>query len=345
MQKPIARWAVTGLTALGMLHAAACNKQSSDDKTDTPAVVVVYVSVDEQFAREILAAFEQQTTIKVKPLFDTEAGKTTGLVRRLEAERDRPRADVFWSSEVFNTITLARDGLLTPYEPPTAADVPAEYRDPAGYWTGMGFRARVIAINTRLLPPDQAPKNWEDLADPRWTGQVAVANPLFGTTRGHVAAMRALWGEEKYRSFLQQLRANGVTVADGNMSATRLVANGEAVLCATDTDDVRVLRANGSPVEAIHPDMGDGGTLLIPTSVAVVRGGPNPDAAQRLVDYLASAEVERMLARSDSGNIPVRAKLREELGMTLPPATKLSFDAIADHIDDAPKLADEILRQ
>lgn len=325
---------------------AGCRESAPSDASSgaKETAVVVYVSVDEQFAREILAAFEKQSGIPCKPLFDTEAGKTTGLVRRIEAERDHPRADVFWSSEVFNTILLARAGLLTAYEPPTAADVPAEYRDPAGYWTGMGLRGRVIGINTRLLPVADAPQKWADLADPRWKGKVAIANPLFGTTRGHVAAMRALWGDAEFRAFLQKLRENGVIVADGNMSATRLVASGEAVMCATDTDDVLVLRAGGSPVEAMYPDMGDGGTLLIPSTVAVVRGGPNPEAAHRLVDYLASAEVERMLAKSDSGNIPVRAALRAELSMTLPPASKVSLNAIADHIDDAAKLADEILR-
>jgi iron(III) transport system substrate-binding protein len=335
-----------GIAVLCAASIAGCRESAptSPSSGESAAAVVVYVSVDEQFAREILATFEKRTGIKTKPLFDTEAGKTTGLVRRIEAERDHPRADVFWSSEVFNTITLARAGLLSAYEPPTAADVPAEYRDAAGYWTGMGLRGRVIAINTRLLPPSEAPTKWIDLAGPRWKGQVAIANPLFGTTRGHVAAMRALWGDAAFRAFLQTLHDNGVIVADGNMSAMRLVAAGEAVMCATDTDDVRVLRAGGSPVEAIYPDMGDGGTLLIPSSVAIVRGGPNPESAHRLVDYLASAEVERMLAKSDSGNIPVREALRTELGMTLPPASRISFNAIADHIDEAAKLADDILR-
>lgn len=307
--------------------------------------VVVYCSVDEQFARQVLAEFEASTGIQTRPLFDTEAGKTTGLVRRIEAERGRPRADVFWSSEVFNTILLAREGLLTPYEPPTAGDVPAEYRDPASCWTGVGLRARVIAYNTKLVAGQEVPRRWRDLAEPRWKGKVAIANPLFGTTRGHVAALMAAWGEADFEQYLRRLRSNQTVLADGNAKAVALVARGEVLLCATDTDDVRVAKANGELVEAVFPDIGDGGTLLIPCSVAIVAGCPHPETAQRLVDFLASAEVERMLARSDSGNIPVRSALREELGLTLPPASKLSLDAVADRLDEAGRLALRILRE
>lgn len=82
---------------------------------------------------------------------------------------------------------------------------------------------------------------------------------------------------------------------------------------------------------------------MIPCSVALVKGGPNPEAARRLVDFLVSAEVERRLAKSDSRNIPVRAKLRAELGVELPPETHLSYDAIADAMDVSLEAVREIL--
>lgn len=324
--------------------AAAAVAGCRDNKTSDAQTVVVYCSVDEQFARQVLDDFEKRTGIKTKPLFDTEAGKTTGLVRRIETERDHPRADVFFSSEVFNTIRLAADGLLTPYEPPTAADVPAEFRDDAARWTGLGLRARVIAYNTKQVSADDVPTTWQELADPKWKGKIAIANPLFGTTRGHVAAMRALWGQEAFDAYLAGLRANDVRIVDGNMVAMRLVASGDAALCATDTDDARVMQASGAPVAAVFPDMGNGGTLVIPCTVALVAGGPHPAEARALVDFLVSADVERLLAKSDSGNIPVRAALCDELGMTRPPPGPIDFDAVAEHLDDAPNLALERLR-
>ena len=155
--------------------------------------------------------------------------------------------------------------------------------------------------------------------------------------------MFALWGEADARAFLTELRDGGAVMVDGNSAAVRAVLSGRAVFAATDTDDVWLAQRAGGSLTLSYLDMGDGGTLLIPCSVALVKGGPNPEAARRLVDFLVSAGVERRLAESDSRNIPVRAKLRAELGMTLPPETPISYDAIADEMDVSLKAVREIL--
>src|SRR5688572_33411913 len=87
--------------------------------------VVVYTSVDEPVARPILDEFTKKTGIKVVAKFDAEASKTAGLVQMLRAEKDHPRADVFWNNEIFHTINLAEEGVLAEYSSPAAADVPA----------------------------------------------------------------------------------------------------------------------------------------------------------------------------------------------------------------------------
>lgn len=302
-------------------------------------VVTLYTSVDEPFVVEVINSFEKQTGVKVQLVTDTEAGKTTGLVRRIEAERDRPQADVFWSSELFNTIRLARAGLLAEYRPP-AEGITDRYKDPAGKWTAFGLRARVIAYNTARLKPEQVPTRWRDIAETRWKGQLAIADPRFGTTTGHFAAMYALWGEQNYIAFLKGLaEVTQGKLMDGNATAARRVGAGEALICATDTDDVYARQNRGEPVALVYPDMGDGGTLLIPNSVGLIAGAPHPRTARRLIDFLTSAETERMLARSDSRNVPVRASLREELTMDLPPETAVSFEQIAGALAPAMNLA------
>jgi len=311
-------------------------------KADSPRIVV-YTSIDDQFAREVLDAYQARTGQKLAIVFDSEAGKTTGLVRKIEAEADRPRCDVFFSSELFNTILLARKGLLEPYDPPAAADIPARYRDPAHRWTAIGLRGRVLGFDPDRVSPETLPSRWEELARAPIAGRLAYANPLFGTTRGHVAAMYALWGPERLRAFLTGLRENQALMLDGNSSAVRAVMGGRTMFCATDTDDVWVAQRNGASMDLRYLDMGDGGTLLIPCSVALIKGGPAGVAARPLVDFLVSAQVERMLAKSDSRNIPVRPALREELGMEMPPETKLSFDAIADAMDEAVQAVRDIL--
>ncbi len=330
--------------AVFVVLVAGCNRDSARDDQVSKRVVV-YCSVDESFAREVLAAFQKETGIEVAAIYDSEAGKTTGLVNRIirEAQSDRPGADVWWSSELFGTVRLAKEGLLEAYDPPRAADIPARYRDPECRWTALANRARVLAfVPTRTLP-DEVPTRWEELALPNIARHVAIANPLFGTTRGHVAAMFALWGAERGRAFLQSLHDHGSLIADGNSASLRAVIDGRASFALTDSDDVWVAQRGGASVDSRSPDMGDGGTLLIPCSVALVKGGPNLNVARRLVDYLVSDEVERMLARSDSRNIPVREALRKELGLPAPAESKIGFDRIADAMGESEKAVRDIL--
>ena len=349
----LARFAAN-LGVIVVLIGAACERDGQPNEKRsgrTPSKVSVYCSVDEVFARGVLEKYQTRSGVEVEAVFDTEAGKTTGLVNRIihEAAAGRPRADVFWSSELFNTILLARRGLLKPYESPAASDIPARYRDRQHRWTALAVRARVIAFDPSRIAPGELPTKWEDLSSPKFAGITAIANPLFGTTRGHLAAMFALWGDQRGRAFLTGLRDHGAFVADGNSASVRAVIAGRVRIAATDTDDVWVAQKRASlpggpaSLDLRYLDMGDGGTLLIPCSVALVKGGPNGDKARHLVDYLVSAEVERMLARSDSGNVPVRETLRKELEMTWPPESKVSFDVVADAMDDAVTAAREIL--
>jgi iron(III) transport system substrate-binding protein len=100
---------------------------------------------------------------------------------------------------------------------------------------------------------------------------------------------------------------------------------------------------SGADVDLIYPDMGGGGTLLMPCSVAIIKGGPNVVEARRLVDFLVSAQVERMLAQSASRNVPVREDLREELNIEWPLESKVSYDEVADAMPEAVAAVREIL--
>jgi iron(III) transport system substrate-binding protein len=326
-----------------MLTACACAVTAAGCREDDTNTVVVYCSVDETFGRQVLDAFQARTGVTVQAIFDTEAGKTTGLVKRIELERRNPQADVFWSSEVFNTIVLARKDVFEPYDSPAARDIPARYRDPAHRWTAIGLRGRVLAFDPKTTPREAVPRDWEALAAPGTADKLAFANPLFGTTRGHVAAMFALWGPARATSFLQNLRDHGAQIVDGNSTAVRELASGRVLFAATDTDDVVVANRGGAAMEASYPDMGDGGTLLIPNSIAIPAGAPHGKTARRLVDFLVSAEVEEMLARSASRNIPVRPALRAKLTMSLPPETRISYDAVADAMPAAVEAVRETL--
>jgi iron(III) transport system substrate-binding protein len=327
----------------GVIAAAAFLAVLAGCRRDAQPSVVLYVSADEYIARQVAAAFERETGIRVRFTGDTEAKKTTGLVERLRAERlaERPQADVFWSSEIFMTIDLAEEGVFEPHHSDAAADWPAEFRDPEGLWYGFAARARVIAYAPDRLAPEDVPETWMDLAREPLAGRVVMADPRFGTTGGHLGAMKAYWDVEfepgVYSAWLQGLAANGTRIlASGNAGVVRAILAGEADLGMTDTDDVWAAHAQGHELAMVYarhvapPGATGRGTLLIPNTVARVRGGPNPRTAGVLIDYLLSERVERLLAESVSGNTPLRPELAEEFpGREIPDPLRVDYGRAA----------------
>jgi len=318
--------------------------------------VVIYCSVDVAFARPILDEFAKRTGLKVHPVFDTEAGKTTGLVNKLLAEKAAPRADVWWSGEVFGTMQLAAAGILAPYKSPVAADIPDRYKQPDGLWTAFGLRGRVLAFDPKRTKKEDLPKRWCDLVDPKYKGKFRMADPRFGTTRGHMATLLALWGPQAMTDFYRGLRANDCKLADGNAQAVLLLSRGMAEMVATDTDDVIVAMERGDSIDMIYPDLDapatsgpspkpTPGTLWIPSSVALVAGSPHADAGRRLIDYLVSAEIEEKLHASESRNVPVRPALRAKLGAEAPGEAQTDYAAAAAVLDPSDKLVRDVLLQ
>ncbi len=127
----------------------------------------------------------------------------------------------------------------------------------------------------------------------------------------HAAALFAAWGPEAATKWFQELLANEVRIVDGNAMVKNLVARAKpgaspAYVGLTDTDDVLSGQADGEPIAMIFPDQDNLGTLLMPSSVALVRGAPHPESARRLIDYLVSREVEAALAAEGKGYLPVR---------------------------------------
>jgi len=281
--------------------------------------VVLYVSADEFLARQVIAAFEREHGIEVRFIGDTEATKTTGLAQRLRQEKENPQADVYWSSEIFLTIALAGEGLFEEHISDAVADWPRQHRDGQRRWHAFAARPRVIVYATDRVAAEQVPATWMNLTWDTFRGRIVMADPRFGTTGGHLAAMKAYWNEDIpgfYEAYLLGLKENGVRVLpSGNAGVVRAVAGGEADLGLTDADDVWAAQANGAKVALVYPrhsvdeDEPGNGTLLIPNTVARVRGGPNPRNARLLIDFLLSEAVERMIAESNSHNIPLNPAL------------------------------------
>ncbi len=301
-------------------------------------VVVVYTALDEMYSQPILEAFERETGIEVRAVYDTEASKTTGLRTRLMAERDRPRADVFWNNEVAQTILLKNEGILEPYRSPAAEAIPAAYKDPDGYWTGFAARGRVLIYNTDLV--QDPPQSIQDFLDSRWKGKAAIGKPLFGTTATHAAALFALWGEDRAKQFFRDLVANDVAILEGNATVRDRVAAGDFAFGWTDTDDANGAIEDGLPARWVFPDQGPDqmGTLIIPNTVALIKGAPHPEAGKKLIDYLLSPEVEARLASMRSIQIPLNPAVERPEGVPDAAQVKtleVDFDAAAAAMPEA----------
>jgi iron(III) transport system substrate-binding protein len=277
----------------------SCDRRATQD-------VVVYTSVDDVFARPVAERFEKETGVKVRLVPDTEETKSTGLLNRLIAEKGRPQADVFWSGDPVRAAILKAKGVSTPYHSLQAEGLPPQFSDPEGHWIGFSARARVLIYNRNLVPEGQEPISVMDLLAPRFKGKTCIANPLFGTTSMHAAALFAVLGEDNAKAFFEGFSANGGKMLSSNGEVRRRVAAGEFALGITDTDDVNVAQLEGKPVGMVYPDANGIGTLIIPNCAVLIASGPNPDAGRRFIDYLLRPETEKALAESEAAQIPLR---------------------------------------
>jgi iron(III) transport system substrate-binding protein len=195
----------------------------------------------------------------------------------------------------------------------------------------------VIAYNTKLVTPAEAPQSIFDLADPRWRGEVAIADPRFGSTSFHVAALYAMAGDQRMDDFFRRLKANGVRIVDGNSVVRDLVARGDVKVGLTDTDDVNVGIEDGQPVAMVLPDASGLGVPVMPNMVSLIANGPHPEEGRRLIDYLLSPEVERRLAQSEAVQIPLHAGVQ---GPTNIPAIETFRPMTLDYTKAASRVED-----
>jgi iron(III) transport system substrate-binding protein len=256
------------VSAIALLGVGMVGCRKGTTSSDAATSVVLFTSVDEPYVRPLVQRFQDETGIHVTLLTDAEASKSVGLAERLRAEKDHPTADVWWDNECFLTVRLADEGVLQPYDSPSASDIPAKYRDPEHRWAGSALRVRVLVSSPKLKDPP--PARLDDLLRPDLKGHVVLARPTAGTTAGHVAALYIAWGQPRADKFFADLRANG---------------------------DAAAAQAEIGKLNVTLPDQGPGeqGTLAMPCAVAMVAHGPHPEAAKRLIDFLLSAKVDRAL--------------------------------------------------
>jgi iron(III) transport system substrate-binding protein len=296
---------------LVIVCAAGCiNKQ--------PNEVVVLSALDREFSESILDDVSDELNIPIRKKFDFESNKTVGLANEIIQNQNRPRADLFWNNEILHTIRLERLGLLEQYISPQASRFPASFRSKSNHWYALAARCRVLIINTDLMPDLlERPTSVADLTDPKYASRCTAARPLFGTSATHAAVLFDLMGGEKAKLFFGQIASN-CKIQGGNKQVAEKVASGEFLFGLTDTDDAVIELEKGRPVAIVFPDQSpeQRGALLIPNTLCLIKNGPNPSAARKVLDRLLHSDVETRLSRGRSAQIPLATDINEPFRLT-----------------------------
>lgn len=298
-------WAIFWTAGI-ILTCAGCLTQSSEE-------VIVYSALDREFSEPILNDLGGELRLAIRPKFDQESNKTVGLANEIIQKKNRPPADIFWNNEILHTFRLQNEGLLEVYRSPEGERFPKPYRSAEGHWHGFAARARVLLVNTDLIPEAKDyPNSIYDLANPKWKGKCGIAKPVFGTTATHAAVLLATLGEASGKKLLSDIASNAV-VEGGNKQVAIKVASGQLAFGLTDTDDAMIEIEQGNRVTIVFPDQGPDqmGTLVIPNTLALIKGGPNPERAKKVIDRLLKSDIEKRLAAGASAQLPLATDLTD----------------------------------
>jgi len=253
------------------------------------------------------------------------------ILERVRVEKSRPQADLWWGASHTTFQTAADENLLLEYHPTWADKVPATARDASDRWYGTYETPQVIAYNSQLVTETDAPRDWDDVLDPKWHDKVLIRNPNPSDT------MRAIFGAMIWRFYkdtgspdkgyewLRKLDANvHEYTADGTLMMQKL-ARGEGTITLWDMPDVRLYKEQKNfPVGYRIPSSG---TPVIIDGIAIVRGGPNAEEAKRFYEFVTTPE-SLVYAAQKYYRIPVRTDLdRAQLPAWMnEPFTRMTLD-------------------
>ena len=186
---------------------------------------------------------------------------------------------------------LKQAGIFASYKPHRAPEaLPAfQNADPDDFYHVTTVAATVIVYNTKLIKPEDAPRSWADLADPKWKGKVAIGHPGFSSlATAWVTKMNSLYGW----GFMEKLAKNDTQVTRNINDTTTLVTAGERAIGVTPAPTARPGEAKGNPIAIIYPT---DGALLAASPTGVVKASKHPNAARLLMEFLLSPECARVI--------------------------------------------------
>ena len=216
------------------------------------------------------------------------------VLDRLRAEAANPQADVWFGApaEVFER--AATENLLEPFTPSWAEFVEPEAHDPQERWYGTYLTPEVIAYNSEAVSAAEAPKDWDDVLDPKWKGKVLIRDPIAS------GSMRAIFGAIIQRSvqqtgsptagfnWLRRLDANTKEYTLNPSILYQKLGRQEGVITLYNMPDIASLRQRFNiPVDYVLPASG---TPVLVDAIAIVRGARHPAEARAFYEFVTTRE-------------------------------------------------------
>lgn len=203
--------------------------------------------------------------------------------------------------------TLKDKSLLVKFDSPERKAFDARFKDKEGYWTDVYPTVHSIPYNTKLVAPQDLPKHYTDLLDPKWRGKLGVNRNNFM----FLAAMLDLYGKEKGEDFLQKLARQNPQVRSGGTLTATLVGAGELPMAfSVNANNVEDVKEKGSPVDWVRiedPLYGE------PHPAAVMARAPHPNAARLIVEFAISKEGQQLISKL--GKVPGRSDVQPTIGV------------------------------
>lgn len=241
-------------------------------------------------------AFTEKTGIKVEYV-EISTGKA---LAQLQAENGNTTADIWFGGGVDSYISATDLGYLEQYVSPEAEAINPAYSDADGYWTGLALVPAGFLVNNDVLAEKnlEAPKTWEDLADPKYKGEIIMASPaISGTQYAILNGTIQAYGEEKGWEVWKGINENVDFYAQGGGEPGPKCAAGEfGIAVLAMTGGTFAMEAE-YPVTAVYPeDM----IPWTPAPTAIFKNSQNKDAAKVFVDYFLSKEGQEALREADA---------------------------------------------
>ncbi|PRZ33553.1 iron(III) transport system substrate-binding protein [Antricoccus suffuscus] len=254
------------------------------------------------------AHYDSETAETVKSLFEEAYPKIKVSLYRQTAQRiyqrysqeedaGQPSADLLGITEMGIVAGLAKDGKLLPFKPRkdlNRISAYSAYDDPAGYYHIGAVGNNIISYNTDQVKPEDAPKNWSDLLDPKWKGKIATGNP---GASGYVGT----WATQMYLMFgdqyLVNLQKQDVLVGQSVTDTIPRVAGGERAVGVSSDQTVAQAIKDGSPIAMVYPE---DGAVIMPCPNAIPKSAKHPAAAKLLAEFILSKGVQKYLAENAS---------------------------------------------